>query len=231
MRPELTAIVARFRVPFLVNCVRPAPGGGDYNTELLLAVDGQTFTYHKQRLFPFTEYIPGESWIPELRRLSPGSSRYVAGVEATTLPVNEKLRVIPATCYELLFRNHATDFLKREGNLLVSAANDAWFGTSRIPQFAMAASVFQAVQHRIPVIRVSNSGNSAAVSATGRVLAGSPTAAFTQAATVVAIELPQTRPLHRFLGDACLWLLAFAWLAGIVRDVAAGRLNPAVHLC
>lgn len=225
VRSELTAIVARFGVPFLVNCVTPAPGGGDHNTELLLTPDGHTHEYHKQRLFPLTEYIPGESWIPGLRRLFPGTSRYVTGTQATTLPVNEVVRVIPATCYELLFRRHATAFLQSGGNLLVSAANDAWFGRSRIPEFAIAASVFQAVRHRIPVIRVSNSGNSAAVSATGRVLTGSPTAAFTQMALVVDVEIPHTRPPSRYPEDAFLWLLAFVWLGGVVRDIAARGLR------
>ncbi|MDQ6702377.1 MAG: hypothetical protein M3Z96_04335, partial [Pseudomonadota bacterium] len=41
-RPQFTSLLARFRVPLLINCAQPAPDGGDYNTQLLLTPDGRS---------------------------------------------------------------------------------------------------------------------------------------------------------------------------------------------
>jgi apolipoprotein N-acyltransferase len=76
MRPQFSSLLARFRVPLLINCVQPAPTGGDYNTQLLLTSDGRQTLYHKLRLFPFAEYLPGESGFPALRQIFPSVPHY-----------------------------------------------------------------------------------------------------------------------------------------------------------
>lgn len=222
IRPQLTAIAARYGVPFLINCVQAAPGGGDYNTELLLD-RRRTYAYHKQRLFPFTEYIPGERWFPGLRALIPGVSRYAEGRDATVFRIKGPLGVFPAICYEALFPGHVRQFVGQGGNILISAANDAWFGRSRIPEFAIAESVYQAVQYRIPVVRVSNSGDSLAVKASGIIVPGSRTAAFTKTTRAVEVFAPRTRSPYLTLGNLFLYVLAAGWLIAVLRDLWKAR--------
>lgn len=217
-RPQLTDIVARSGVPFLINCVQSAPGGADYNTELLIAGHGRTYAYHKQKLFPFTEYIPGERWFPALRRLIPGASRYAPGREATVFSIKDSLGAFPAICYEILFPRHPLAFLQQGGNILISSANDGWFERSRIPDFQIAEGVYQAIQYRIPVVRVSNSGNSLAVMASGEIAPDSRTPAFTRTTRVVEVFTPRDRAPYFYLGNSFLYFLAFAWALSVLRD-------------
>lgn len=210
VRPELKAGPARYQTPFLINCVQPARDGMDYNTELLVTAGGETLAYHKRTLFAFTEYLPGARWWPGLQSWWPGASRYSAGREAIVFPITNSVRVFPATCYEILFRRQPRDFLRAGGNVLVSAANDAWFGASRIPEFMIAAAVFQAVQYRVPVVRVSNSGNSIALRASGEVLPESRTLPFTKTNQIVEIFAPGEHTIYFRFGDWFLYLLAGA---------------------
>lgn len=218
LRPEISAIVARYGVPFLINCAQPADDGKVYNTQLLITPGGRTYAYHKQILFPLTEYIPGERWVPELKTLLPGASRYAAGQESAVLPVKDSLGVFPAICYEILFPGQTQEFVRRGGNVMISPANDAWFGRTRIPEFEIAEGVYQAVQHRIPVVRVSNSGNSVAVKASGEIVPGSRTPAFTKTTRVVEVVAPRTRALYFFIGNSFLYALALGWLFSVVLD-------------
>jgi apolipoprotein N-acyltransferase len=205
--PELTAMAARFKVPFLINCVERATNGAVYNTELLIAGRDRRFAYRKQTLLPFTEYLPAERWWPALRNFFPGASRYASGEQPIVLRINDAARVIPATCYEILFRKHPREFVSRGGNVLISAANDAWFRRSRIADFQISACVYQAVQHRVPVVRVSNSGDSVGIEASGEIVPDSRTLPFTKTARVVELFLPRVRAPYLSLGDLFLYLL------------------------
>ncbi len=207
-RSELRAIATQFRVPFLVNCVQFAPNGGDYNTELFLSASGYIGAYHKQALLPFAEYIPGERRFAFLRSYLPHASRYEPGNQIAVFPVRGSFNVFPAVCYEMLFPRHVRRFVERAGNVLVSPSNDAWFGPSRIPDFVIAQAVYQAIEYQIPVVRVSNSGNSIAVAASGEILPDSRLPAFTRQAAAFEMFVPRTRSLYFRLGDSFLYVLA-----------------------
>jgi apolipoprotein N-acyltransferase len=214
----VSAIVARYGVPFLINCAQPAGGGKVYNTQLLITPGGRTYAYHKQILFPFTEYVPGERWLPELKTLLPGASQYAAAGESTVLPVKDSLGVFPAICYEILFPDPTREVVRRGGDVMISPANDAWFGKTRIPEFEIAEGAYQAVQYRIPVVRVSNSGNSVVVKASGEIVPGSRTPAFTKTTRVVEVVAPRTRAPYFFIGNFFLYALALGWLLSVVLD-------------
>jgi apolipoprotein N-acyltransferase len=218
LRPEISTLVVRYGVPFLINCAQPAGGGKVYNTQLLITPSGEAYAYHKQILFPFTEFIPGERRLPALKRLLPGASQYAAARDSVVLPVTNSIRVFSAICYEILFPGQTRKFIERGGNVMISPANDAWFGTTRIPEFQIAEGVYQAVQFRVPVVRVSNSGNSVGIKASGEIVAGSRTAAFTKTTTVVEVIVPPSRTAYFFIGDLFLDVLALGWLFSLVFD-------------
>jgi apolipoprotein N-acyltransferase len=225
---KLNEFATQHNVALLINCTQISRDGRDYNTELFVSPDGTNATYHKQILFPFTEFIPGEKLFPELRKLFPGVSRYAAGTEATVFPIG-KANVFAAVCYEILFPNHARKFVQASGDVLVSPANDAWFGRNRIPDFEVAAAVFQAVQHRIPVVRVSNSGNSVAVYSSGELVHNSRTQNFITTTSAFQLTTPPQRSLYSNVGDVFLYLLVLGLSVSVVVETRRKRSLRAVR--
>lgn len=210
--------------PLLINCVEQAPQGRDYNTALLVSRDAAPLRYHKQKLFPFAEYLPGEVNFPLLRKVLRGAARYAPGAERALFPVAGHRTAFPAICYEVLFSDQVRKLAGMGGDILVNQTNDAWFGESRIPDFLLAAAVFRAVEQRVPVVRASNSGDSLMVKATGEVLRGSRTPRFTRAITASALFVPERRSPFSHLGNAFLYGLALAWLVSLKR--ARSRTSP-----
>jgi apolipoprotein N-acyltransferase len=58
-------------------------------------------------------------------------------------------------------------------HLIVTLANDAWFGDSQEPWLHLAMAKFRAVEHRRYVVRATNSGVSAVIDPAGREVARS----------------------------------------------------------
>ena len=173
-RTQFKELISRFQVPLLINCVQPAPDGGDYNTQLLLTPDGQQTPYYKLKLFPFAEYLPGESRFPALRQSFPAISHYVPARDPIVFHIGKHPGVFVAICYEVLFPGHVRQFIASRGEILISPANDAWFGNSRIPDFQVAESVFRPSSSESPLCAC-RLGNSLAITAAGRIVPGSRT--------------------------------------------------------
>ena len=53
---------------------------------------------------------------------------------------------------------------------MVNITNDAWFGKSNAPYQHAQASVFRAVENRVPVIRAANTGLSCFIDSKGRII-------------------------------------------------------------
>ena len=80
-RAALDALARSVDVPLMVGGFAPNPQrpGSYYNAVHLLSPHAAVQTYHKQRLLPFGEYLPGEDLFPFLRDLFPHALRYHPG--------------------------------------------------------------------------------------------------------------------------------------------------------
>lgn len=213
-RTGLSATAVRLATPLLINCVQGEPDHGERNTALMLSSQSEIETYVKQRLFPFVEYLPGEDQLPALRRLMSGASRYVSGDRAVVFELNNAWRVFSPVCYEALFSSLVKEFVHNGGNIMVTQANDAWFGESNIGDFLIAASTLRAVSYRVPVVRVSNSGNSLGLQASGIRVNEQIAGSRPSQAKVFEVFVPSQRPPYYYLGD--LTLIALSLYVGCV---------------
>ena len=191
-----------------------------YNAAWLFGSNGVVRgTYHKQHLVPFGEYIPGDSLIPALGRLSPVGFSCTAGEESTIFRIAHRVRsenaeldelaFSPLICFEDTVAPLARQAVRRGARLLVNITNDAWFNGSVEPEQHMAQAVFRCVENGVPMVRAANTGVSCAISPVGQrqvLESGNRTSDFAGALPcVLAVpRQPLTAPYTRW-GD---WTLA-----------------------
>jgi apolipoprotein N-acyltransferase len=138
---------------------------GRYNS--IVALGAGSGTYHKQKLVPFGEYVPLERWLRGLIAFFDlPMSQFSAG------PANQRplmagdVSIAPFICYEVVY----PDFVQRYGStaaLLVTISNDTWFGKSVGPWQHFQMARYRAVELERDLIRGTNDGVSALISAEG----------------------------------------------------------------
>jgi apolipoprotein N-acyltransferase len=212
---RVVGLAKDYDVRLLINCVQPAAHGGVHNTALMVSAGGSV-AYHKQRLLPLAEYLPGEDVFPRIRQLLPSVETVVPGAESVVFGIRGFPAVGTVICYEILFPDQAGAFVRRGAEVLVNPGNDAWFGRSRVPSFLVAAAVFRATEYRIPVVRSSNSGDSLVVRASGEVMAGSRTTAPARATSVSRVFIPRQCSTYARLDGRLLYPVTLLWIADLL---------------
>lgn len=151
-----------------------------FNSALFLDSSGRLRgRYDKMHPVIFGEYIPLGDRLPWLYRLTPMAGGIEAGGAPQTFDV-AGLRLCPNICFETcvpqLVRRQV-DGLRRDGkepDVLVNLTNDGWFWGSSELDMHLVCGVFRAVECRKPLVIAANTGFSASIDGSGRVLARGP---------------------------------------------------------
>ncbi|HEB89028.1 MAG TPA: apolipoprotein N-acyltransferase [Deltaproteobacteria bacterium] len=142
------------------------------NSALLVGRDGMIRdAYRKNLLIPLAEWIPFLDRWPVLQSALPHAQRFSAASEVPPLRFDD-WRISVPICYEAVrpdFVRHMVN--EARPNLLVSLANDAWFGDSSEPWLHLRSARLRSIEHRLFMVRATNSGISAIVDPSGRILA------------------------------------------------------------
>ena len=138
------------------------------NSALLIAEDGTKALYNKTHLVPFGEYVPWR-FIPFIDAIA-GPIDFVAGDRVEPLFAPHFGLILPLICYEAIFPQLPGRATQRP-NLIVNLTNDGWFGRSAGPYQHLAQTRMTAISYGIAVVRVANSGISAAYDGKGREIA------------------------------------------------------------
>jgi apolipoprotein N-acyltransferase len=159
---------------------RAAGGAEHYNSALFLTADGDVIgRYDKMYPVMFGEYVPFADRFPWLYRLTPLPAGLTAGRECLAVTI-EGLRVAPTICYETALpeavRSIVLDLEAAGGrpDVLVNLTNDGWFWGSSELDMHLAAGIFRAVEVRTPLVIAANTGFSAWIDGSGRLLARGP---------------------------------------------------------
>jgi len=152
-----------------------------YNSSFLISPKGNIEAYYdKMHLVPFGEYSM-EDKIPKiLFRILPKKVSMVAGytpgkdytVFKAFYDKNKSLNFSTLICFEDTFPQLSRSFVKKGARLLVNMTNDGWFGKTGAPFQHAQASVFRAVENRVPVVRSANTGLSIFINEKGKVFDG-----------------------------------------------------------
>ncbi len=187
-----------------------------YNSAVLYTPKGEeSARYKKMHLVPFGEYVPFESVIGIIRKFV-SIGHFTAGTEQTIFSVVSRFQpgVIAAKfgvsiCYEDIFPSMIREMCQNGADFMVNITNDAWFGKTSAPYQHAQASVFRAVENRIPVVRAANTGLSCFITAEGRIVASvkhEGKEIMVSGHKSNDIILRKGRPLYTKIGDIFFWI-------------------------
>ena len=180
-----------------------------YNSAVLVDPQGQkAFVYDKRHLVPFGEYEP----FPLIHRVVQSVSGEVGGFHkgtaaaVGTLPNNYKFGVY--ICYEAIYPGEVREFAAKGANLFINISNDGWFGKSAAAEQHLHMARVRAVENRRWLLRVTNSGITAAIDPYGKIYETIPWNV--RGAVDLPYDFRTDRTLYTRFGD---W---FAWMCVLV---------------
>ncbi len=210
---RLTRLSGELETPLLIGSIdrQSGPRGQFLNSAFFLTRQGITAKYDKIHLVPFGEYVPLSGLIGFVRSWAEFISDFGAGETRTVFPL-AGARFGTVICYEVIFPELFRDFVEGGADFMANITNDAWFGETSGPWQHLGTLPFRAVEHRMGIARAANTGVSAFVLPTGRVVRWLPL--FERGVLRGPIELRSRTTLYTRWGDwlayACLGLSALA---------------------
>ena len=170
------------------------------NSAFLVSPQGiVTGRYDKVHLVPYGEYVPLQKWFPFISKLVVGVGDFRSGKGYYPLVTNNhKFGVL--ICYEGIFPEASRMYKQGGADLLVNITNDAWFGETSAPFQHLSMTVFRAVENRLFLVRSANTGISAIIDPTGRIIA--QTELFTNTALRDTVKLINIKTVYSTYGDS-----------------------------
>ncbi|MDJ0838747.1 MAG: apolipoprotein N-acyltransferase [Acidobacteriota bacterium] len=208
--------------------------GGDtlYNSAVLIAEDGRIAGRHdKRNLVPFAERVPFQKRFPEWasrwkQRLD-DQPELTPGGEARILD-DGALKTAAFICSEDLDGKLVRNLARQGPNLLTGIASDAWFGTTAAAEQHMRLALFRSVETRRAMVRAANTGVSALISPTGKVLGQTEVVQGAPDGSVPPVTLAGTLPLMTGAAPGPTLIPIFPWLClAALGSVVAIRLFKA----
>jgi apolipoprotein N-acyltransferase len=187
-------------------------GQAPYNSAVLVDPQGQkVFAYDKRHLVPFGEYEP----FPLIHRVVQSVSDEVGGfhkgrvASVGLLPGGYKCAAY--ICYEAIYGGEIRGFAANGANLFINISNDGWFGKSAAAEQHLRMARVRAVENRRWLLRVTNSGITAAVDPYGKIYESMPRDV--RAAVDLPYDFRTDITLYTRFGD---W---FAWMCVLVSAI------------
>ena len=152
------------------------PQGHVYNSIYVIDSHGEILeAADKTHLVPFGEYLPFQNLLEtygfeQLTRLPGG---FEAGAQRSLLLSDSRYPVLPLICYEIIFSGALRDGVSAAATKpgwIVNLTNDAWFGRTPGPYQHFQQARLRGIEEGLAVVRVANTGISAAADAYGNVL-------------------------------------------------------------
>lgn len=176
-----------------------------YNSAVQIIPNQKVEVYHKGKLVPGVEIFPYMTFLKPLlgnAMLDLGGTTASLGIDperkAFSNPYNEG-KLAPIICYESIYGEFVTDYVKEGANFLGIMTNDSWWGVTQGHQQLMAYARMRAIETRREIARAANSGISAHINAKGDVIAdtfyGDKTTLFAK------INLYETQTFYTRAGD------------------------------
>ena len=160
---------------------RKLPGGHeyveDYNTAMILDSSGPVSAYHKSMLVPGVETLPSflhflDSWFEKFGGTTAG---YTGQKDRTPLVTsNRSYRIAPAVCYESIYGEFMTRYVRNGSDIIAVITNDGWWGNTPGYRQHENYARLRAIETRRWLIRSANTGVSCIIGPDGSILDPQP---------------------------------------------------------
>ncbi|MFC1548373.1 apolipoprotein N-acyltransferase [Candidatus Omnitrophota bacterium] len=226
---EVNALSKKLGIPILAGVVS-LEGDDYYNSAVLFNGKSEiSAKYDKLHLVPFGEYVPFKKSLSFLRKyidkpigdFEKGSSytlfpvtsaRSSTGSDGALMRTTNFFKFGALICFEDAFPYISREFVKKGAGFLVNMTNDAWFGETAAPRQHMQASVFRAVENRVPVVRAANTGISCFIDYTGNIISRvrkGQQDIFIGGFATDEIKVSRVRTYYTVYGDVFVYFCAF----------------------
>ena len=202
----------------LVERFRKNKESDTYNAALLITPDGRIagVTY-KVALLWFGERLPFSRKFPKLKKWFPNAGDLTPGKKPRVLSWYG-VRIGVLICYEDILSDRVRQVAKDEPFFLANLTNDSWFGRSREPSQHLRLAALRAIEARRTLIRSTNTGKSAFIGPTGRIVR--QTGIFEQAVLVQDVALLKGQTFFVRFGPWLVWLCLGLALVAVVIPLA-----------
>lgn len=145
-----------------------------FNTGLQLDNFGPMQIYHKSKLVPGVERMPYPAFFKPLEKLTIdlGGTSGSLGIQAERTVFFNKdksVGVAPVICYESVFGEYVTEYVKKGANLIFIITNDGWWRDSPGYRHHLNYARLRAIETRKPVARCANTGISCFIDTNGEI--------------------------------------------------------------
>jgi len=174
------------------------------NSAFLLSPDGNIRgRYDKVHLVPYGEYVPLRQWFPFINKLVAGVGDFTSGKGFSPVFMDHhKLGVL--ICYEGIFPEISRSYKNAGADLLVNITNDAWFGRTSAPYQHLSMTTFRAVENRTYIVRAANTGISAVIDPTGKIM--KQTKIFEETSLRETVKYMNDKTFYMLYGDIFVYI-------------------------
>lgn len=181
-------------------------------------------TYDKSVLLAFGEYIPGDRYFPGLyrwfRERGIAVSHFGRGTSTRALVLPDEARgawhLGTFICYEDIVPEYVRRIMAPvdgvRPHVLVNVTNDSWYGDTTEPPIHLSEARWRAIEHRRALVRATNTGISAIVDATGRVVG--QTATYREETLVGPVARMTVTTGYQLVGELAGWVALAVLVAG-----------------
>lgn len=146
-----------------------------YNSALFIDTKNNTNLYHKSMLVIGVESNPLRGVLGFLQKTVMVNMSGLVGdlgtqTERTVFKADDDTKVAPIICYESIYGEYVTDYVKNGANLLGIITNDGWWDDSPAPRQHFSFASLRAIETRRAIARSANTGISGFINQKGEVL-------------------------------------------------------------
>ncbi|TDX86062.1 apolipoprotein N-acyltransferase [Epilithonimonas xixisoli] len=177
----------------------------EYNSAIQIIPNQQPEVYHKAMLVPGVEIFPYINFFKPILgnvMLDLGGTTRSLGVSTERKvfanPYNKSV-IAPIICYESVYGEYVTDYVKKGANLLTIVTNDSWWGFSQGHKQLLAYAKLRAIETRREIARSANSGTSAHINSRGDIVDDLPYGA--KGALIAKVNLIDHETFYTKSGD------------------------------